>query len=166
MRHRDQPTVEVAQRLCCDIDTAWRCVTDIALPARVSTELVGVEWLDGADHVAVGARFKGRNRRDAMGEWETVCEIVEVEPGRRWVWNVVNAGAVVATWGFEVEPDSGGCLVRQWARMGPAPSGLTSAIAAQPDQEARIVARRLDEWRTNMRANLASIAEQTEGGRQ
>lgn len=49
---------------------------------------------------------------------------------------------------------------------GPAPSGLTSAIAAQPDQEARIVARRLDEWRTNMRANLASIAEQTEGGRQ
>lgn len=58
MRHRDQPTVEVAQRLCCDIDTAWRCVTDIALPARVSTELVGVEWLDGADHVAVGARFR------------------------------------------------------------------------------------------------------------
>ncbi len=88
MRYRDQPTVEANQRLSCGTETAWRYVTDITLPARVSTELDAVEWLDGADHVAVGA---------------------------------------------------------------------------QPDKEARIVARRLDEWLTNMRANLAYIAEQTGG---
>lgn len=161
MRHRDQPTVEAVQRLSCDPDTAWRYVTDITLPARVSTELAAVEWIGGADHVAVGARFKGRNRHEAFGEWETVCEIVEVEPGRRWVWNVVHPGGVGATWGFEVEPASGGSLVRQWGRMGPAASGTTVAIAAQPDKEARIVARRLEEWLTNMRANLSYIAEQT-----
>jgi len=161
MRHRDQPTVEAVQRLSCGPDTAWRYVTDITLPARVSTELESVEWLDGADHVAVGARFKGRNRHEAFGEWETVCEIVEVEPGRRWVWNVVHPDGVGATWGFEVEPASGGSLVRQWGRMGPGASGTTVAIAAQPDKEARIVARRLDEWLTNMRTNLACIAEQT-----
>ena len=161
MRHRDQPTVEAVQRLSCDPDTAWRYVTDITLPARVSTELESVEWLDGADHVAVGARFKGRNRHEAFGEWETVCEIVEVEHGRRWVWNVVHPDGVGATWGFEVEPASGGSLVRQWGRMGPGTSGTTVAIAAQPDKEARIVARRLDEWLTNMRTNLAYIAEQT-----
>ena len=161
MRHRDQPTVEAVQRLSCDPETAWRYVTDITLPARVSTELESVEWLDGADHVAVGARFKGRNRHEAFGEWETVCEIVEVEHGRRWVWNVVHPDGVGATWGFEVEPASGGSLVRQWGRMGPGTSGTTVAIAAQPDKEARIVARRLDEWRTNMRTNLAYIAEQT-----
>jgi hypothetical protein len=45
--------------------------------------------------------------------------------------------------------------------MGPGASGTTVAIAAQPDKEARIVARRLDEWLTNMRTNLACIAEQT-----
>ena len=163
MRHRDQPTVEAVQRLSCDADTAWRFVTDITLPARVSTELEAVEWLDGADHVAVGARFKGRNRHEAFGEWETVCEIVEVEPGRRWVWNVVHPGGIGATWGFEVEPTSSGSLVRQWGRMGPGASGTTVAIAAQPDKEARIVARRLEEWLTNMRANLAYIAEQTDG---
>ena len=161
MRHRDQPTVEAVQRLSCDPETAWRYVTDITLPARVSTELESVEWLDGADHVAVGARFKGRNRHEAFGEWETVCEIVEVEHGRRWVWNVVHPDGVGATWGFEVEPASGGSLVRQWGRMGPGTSGTTVAIAAQPDKEARIVARRLDEWLTNMRTNLAYIAEQT-----
>ena len=161
MRHRDQPTVEAVQRLSCDPETAWRYVTDITLPARVSTELESVEWLDGADHVAVGARFKGRNRHEAFGEWETVCEIVEVEHGRRWVWNVVHPDGVGATWGFEVEPASGGSLVRQWGRMGPGTSGTTVAIAAQQDKEARIVARRLDEWLTNMRTNLAYIAEQT-----
>ena len=163
MRHRDQPTVEAVQRLSCDPETAWRYVTDITLPARVSTELESVEWLDGADHVAVGARFKGRNRHEAFGEWETVCEIVEVEHGRRWVWNVVHPDGVGATWGFEVEPASGGSLVRQWGRMGPGASGTTVAIAAQPDKDARIVARRLEEWLTNMRANLAYIAEQTAG---
>ncbi|MEI6502216.1 MAG: SRPBCC family protein [Armatimonadota bacterium] len=163
MRHRDQPTVEAAQRLSCDAETAWRYVTDITLPARVSAELEAVEWLDGADQIAVGARFTGRNRHEAFGEWETVCEIVEVEPGRRWVWNVVHPGGVGAKWGFEVEPTSSGSLVRQWGRMGPGASGTTVAIAAQPDKEARIVARRLEEWLTNMRANLAYIAEQTGG---
>lgn len=161
MRHRDQPTVEAVRRLSCDIDTAWRCVTDISLPTRTSAELTAVEWLDGADHVAVGARFAGRNRNRHFGEWETVCEVVEVEPGRRWVWNVLTPGGVGATWAFEVEPASEGCLVRQWARMGPGPSGITIAINGQPDKEARIVQRRLEEWLQSMQANLAYIAEQT-----
>ena len=161
MRYRDQPTVEAVQRLSCDPSTAWRYVSDITLPARVSTELIDVAWLDGADHVALGARFTGRNRNAAIGEWETVCEVVEFEPERRWVWNVVSPGGVIATWGFEVEPSAGGCLVRQWARMGPAPSGLTFAITSQPDKEARIVTRRLEEWLHNMQANLNHIAEQT-----
>ena len=34
MRYRDQPTIEVTQRVHCDGATAWRYVTDITLPAR------------------------------------------------------------------------------------------------------------------------------------
>lgn len=161
MRHRDQPTVEAVQRLSCDADTAWSYVTDITLPTKTSGELVAVEWLGGADDVVVGARFRGRNRNQHLGEWETECEVVEVEAGRRWVWNVVSFNGVGATWAFEVEPTSTGSLVRQWARMGPGPSGITMAIDAQPDKEARIVQRRLEEWHQNMVANLAYIAEQT-----
>lgn len=161
MRHRDQPTVEAVQRLSCDTDTAWRYVTDISLPTHTSQELLAVEWLDGADHVTVGARFKGRNRNPNIGEWETVCEVVEVEPGRRWVWNVLTPNGVGATWAFEVEPSSAGSIVRQWARMGPAPTGINIAINAQPGKEARIVQRRLEEWLQGMQANLGYIAEQT-----
>ena len=101
----------------------------------------------------------------AIGDWETVCEVVEVEDQRRWVWNVLGNDGPIATWGFEVEPASDGVLIRQWARMGPQPSGLSIAIAAQPDKEARIVARRLSEWEQNMAANLEWIRSQAEGGR-
>lgn len=163
MRHRDRPTVEVSQRVLCDIATAWRYVTDITVPARCSAELQSVEWLDGADGVALGARFRGRNRNDAIGEWETVCEVVEVEDQRRWVWDVLGQGGAVATWGFEVDPTSDGVLIRQWARVGTAPSGLTMVIAAHPEKEAQIVARRLAAWQQNMQANLEWIRSQAEG---
>jgi hypothetical protein len=132
-------------------------VTDIGLPARCSSELQAVEWLDGAHAVAVGARFRCRNKHEAFGDWATVCEVVEVEDGRRWVYNVIGPEGVSATWAFEVEPASDGVLVRQWARMGPGPSGLTPAITAQPEKEARIVSRRLAEWQHNMQANLDHI---------
>jgi hypothetical protein len=153
----------VTQRVRCDVPTLWRHVTDITLPARCSTELETVEWLDGSDTVEVGARFRGRSKHDAFGNWETVCEVVEVEDQRRWVWNVIGLDGIGATWGFEVEPTSDGALVRQWGRMGPGPSGLTPAIVAQPDKEARIVARRLAEWGQNMQANLEWIRSQVEG---
>ena len=162
MRYRDQPTIEVAERVPCDVATAWKLVTDITLPARCSVELQEVEWLDGADSVKVGARFRGRNRHEAFGEWETVSEVAEVEDERRWVWNVIGPEGVACTWAYEVEPASHGAIVRQWARMGPGPSGLSAAMTAQPGKEARIIARRLAEWKENMQANLDFIRSQVE----
>jgi len=137
-------------------------VTDIGLPARCSAELETVEWLDGAEAVEVGARFRGRNKHEAFGDWSTVCEVVEVEDERRWVYNVAGPEGVSATWAFEVEPASDGVLIRQWARMGPGPSGLTPAIVAQPEKEGRIVSRRLAEWQQNMQANLEWVRSQAE----
>ena len=163
MRYRDLPTVEVTQRVRCDVRTAWDLVTDIDLPARCSSELEAVEWLDGATAVEVGARFRGRNKHEAFGDWATVCEVVEVEHERRWVYNVIGPEGVSATWAFEVEPASDGVLVRQWGRMGPGPSGLTPAIVAQPEKEARIVSRRIAEWQQNMQANLEQVRSQAEG---
>jgi hypothetical protein len=162
VRYRDQPTIEVTQRVRCDVRTAWELVTDIGLPAHCSSELQAAEWLGDADSVAVGARFQGRNSHEALGDWATVCEVIEVEDERRWVYNVAGLEGVSATWAFEVEPVSDGVLIRQWARMGPGPSGLTPAIAARPEMEARIVARRLSEWQQNMQANLDWIRSQAE----
>ena len=131
--------------------------------AHVRPQLQAVEWADDANAVEVGARFRGRNKHEAFGDWATVCEVVEVEDQRRWVYNVIGPEGVSGTWAFEVEPASDGVLVRQWARMGPGPSGLTPAIVAQPDKEARIVSRRLAEWQQNMQANLEQVRSRAEG---
>jgi hypothetical protein len=160
--YRDQPTIEVTQLVRCDVATAWLHVTDINLPARCSTELQAVEWLDGSDGVKVGARFRGRNKHEAFGDWQTECQVIEVEHEQRWVWNVIGTDGIGATWGFELDPASKGVLIRQWGRMGPGPSGLTPAIVAQPHKEGRIVARRLSEWQQNMQANLDWIRAQVE----
>jgi uncharacterized protein YndB with AHSA1/START domain len=159
VRFRDQPTVEVQQRVNADPERIWELVTDINLPTRFSSELHQVEWLDGATEVAVGNRFRGSNRRDDLGEWQTECVVVDVEPGRRWVWDVTGPAGVLARWGFEVDPGRDAVTVRQWARMGPGPSGVTMAIEAQPDKEARIVAHRLEDWRRNMAANLEGLRD-------
>lgn len=162
MRYSDQPTVEVTQRVKCDVPTAWRLVTDIGLPARCSPELQAVEWLGESDAVEVGARFRGTNHNEALGTWQIECEVVEVDEGRRWVWQAIGPDGPTATWAFEVEPTSDGALIRQWAKMGPGPSGLTYAITAKPDLEARIVAKRLAEWRQNMQLNLDCLRDQFE----
>jgi hypothetical protein len=91
-----------------------------------------------------------------------VCQVTEVEDQRRWVYDVGDPEDASATWGFEVEPTSDGVLIRQWARMGPGPSGLTPAIMAMPDKEARIIGNRLAEWQKNMQANLECIRAQVE----
>jgi len=163
MRYRDCPTVEVEERIVGDPAAIWALVTDIGLPARFSQELQEVEWIGGATGVDVGNRFRGRNQNDILGEWETECEVVEVEPGRRWAWNVHGPDGVMATWGFEVDPGREAVTVRQWARMGPGPSGLTPAIESMPEKEGRIISRRMGEWRSNIAANLAGIKEIIEG---
>lgn len=162
MRYRDQPTVQVEERIDADPEAIWGLVTDIALPARFSPELQRVEWLDGADGVAVGSRFRGHSQNEQLGEWTTDCEVVEVEPGRRWVWHVLVPDGVMATWGFEVDPGRSAVTVRQFGRMGPAPSGLNVAIDSMPEKESRIVSGRMVQWREAMAANLAGLKEMAE----
>ena len=156
----DQPTVEVEERVVGD-PAIWELVTDIMLPARFSGESWSVEWLDRAPR-SVGNRFRGNNR-NALGEWSTECTVVEVVPGSRWVWTVNDDEHLMATWGFEVDPGRGAVTVRQWARMGPDPSGLNIAIEAMPDKEGRIISGRMAEWRRNMAANLTGIKAIVEG---
>lgn len=163
MRYRDCPTAEVTERIEADPDAAWGAVCDIELPTRCTGELQSVRWLDGATGPAVGARFEGVNRNEVLGEWATVSTVVEVEPGRRWVWDVSGPdGPAWSRWGFEVDPVRGGSVVRQWVRLGPERSGLSLAIDAMPEREGRIVEVRLAELATAMRANLAGLKDALE----
>ena len=159
MRYRDAPTVQETAVIAAAPERVWELVIDVMLSVRFSPELTAIEWLDG-DRVAVGNRFRGHNAHPAIGQWTTESVVVEVEDGRRWVWAVLGTdGHPAATWGFEVEPDRNGTLLRQWGRIGPAPSGLSLAIEQMPEKEGRIIDNRLAEWRAGILANLRGISE-------
>src|SRR5208283_5311913 len=64
-----------------------------------------------------------------------------------------------ARWGFEIDATEGGTHLRQWATLGPGPSGLTPAIEAMPDKEEWFVAHRLAEHQANMRRCVTGIKE-------
>jgi uncharacterized protein YndB with AHSA1/START domain len=165
MRYADSPTTEVEVLVDAPAERVWLLVTDIDLPARFSNEFKGAEWIDGQPPPRLGARFRGRNEHPAIGAWETTSVVVTCEPGRSFGWDVESGDSVAASWRFELEPDGGGCRLRQWARMGPGSSGLTAAIEARPDREERIIERRLGEWRRNMQATVEGIKARAESGR-
>ncbi|MGH9133690.1 MAG: SRPBCC family protein [Ilumatobacteraceae bacterium] len=157
MRYADGPEVAVTRRIAATADAVFRIVSDISVPAQFSSELQGAEWIDGGC-AALGARFDGHSRHAAVGSWTTTSTVVGFEPGRTFAWAVGDAALPSATWRFDLEPDGGATHVTFTARLGPGPSGLTSAIEAMPDKEERIIARRIDEHRRNMEATLDGIA--------
>lgn len=163
MRYADGPTVEVEVHVDAPPSRVWTFVTDVDLPSRFSSEFQGGEWTDGSTGPALGATFVGRNAHAAVGQWQTTSTIVELEPERVFAWAVGDTDNPSASWRFELEPDGDGSRLRQWARLGPGPSGLTVAIERMPDREERIVARRLDEHRQNMTATLEGIKALAEG---
>jgi uncharacterized protein YndB with AHSA1/START domain len=162
VRYADCPTVEVEVLVDAPIERIWDLVTDINLPAEFSGEFLGADWLD--DGPAPGARFVGRSRHDAFGEWETTSWVDRFEPLHAFGWAVSDPQNPSASWWFVLDQEDDGVRVRLGGRMGPAPSGLTIAITAMPDKEERIVARRLEEWERNMRATLDGIKQRTERG--
>ena len=168
MRFADGPTTEVDVFVDAPPEQVWPLVSEITTPARFGTELQtaiwqGVDGLDGPPPCA-GARFTGHNFHAARGEWQTTNVVVACEPGRVFAWSMGDDPAFpAATWRFELTPEGGGTRLRQWARMGPGPSGITAVIDQMPDKEERIVARRLEEWQANMAATVAGIKSLAEG---
>jgi hypothetical protein len=67
-----------------------------------------------------------------------------------------------AHWGFEVDPSRDGSVVRQFVRIGLAPSPLKVAIDAAPEMEGRIIARRLGGFRDAITANLEEVRRRCE----
>ena len=164
MRFADGPTTEVEVHVDALPEQVWPVVADIGVPTRFSSELQETVWLDGAAGAAPGARFRGRNTHPARGEWETTSTVVACEPGRVFAWAVGEPDQPSALWRFELEPAEGGTRLRQWAQMGPGPSGVTMIIEKMPDKEEAIIERRLGEWRQNMVATLEGIKGLAEAG--
>ena len=160
--YADTPAVAAQTYIEAPPERVWPLVSDIHLLPGLSAELQEVAWLDGVTCPALGHRFAGRNANAALGRWETVSTIVTCDEPCCFAWAVGDPGHPMATWRFSLRPDGAGTLLEQEARMGPGRSGLSLAIDAMPDKEAKIVFVRLREWEAGLKRNLAAIKEMAE----
>ena len=84
-------------------------VSDVASMGRLSPECTGGKWLDGANGPAVGARFKGTNKRGLV-RWSTTNTVVAAEPGKAFAFETKQSGF---RWSYTFEPDGDGTVVTE-----------------------------------------------------
>lgn len=161
-RYADGPTVEVRTWIDAPPERVWPLVSDVELMPSTSGELQSAEWLDGATGPAVGARFVGHSRHEAMGEWSATSHVIECEPCRVFAWAVGDPDDASAVWRFRLAAAEGGTELTEWMRMGPGRSGLSRAIDRMPDKEQKIVFVRMREFERNMTSTLEHIKKLAE----
>lgn len=164
MKLSGAPTTEAEIEIAAPAERVWEIIADLRTPAHTSPEFDGASWLDGATEPVVGARFVGRNKHEAIGEWETISQVIVADKPRELAYAVMDVELPGAVWRYQIEPAAEGSVtLRQIAQIGPGRSGLSFAIDKWPEKESRIVERRLSEHQQSIQANLAKIKEIAEG---
>jgi len=82
----------------------WEIVSDPTGYGRLSPECTGGRWLDGATGPAVGARFKGSNKRGIV-RWSTTNTVEEAVPERTFSFVTKDSAT---RWTYRLEPEGTG----------------------------------------------------------
>ena len=105
----DEASDQVSVHIEAPPERIYDIVTDIANMGRLSPECTGGKWLDGATGPAVGARFKGSNKR-GLARWSTTNEVVEAEPGAAFSFETQQSGM---RWTYRIQADGAGSVVSE-----------------------------------------------------
>ena len=110
----DQVTTEIA----APPDEVYALVTDVRNMGRWSPECHRCKWLDGDSGPAVGAQFKGWNKRGLM-RWSTVSTVVIADQPTEFAWEVTQSRM---RWGYRFEPTANGTKITEYRdHLGPKP---------------------------------------------
>jgi uncharacterized protein YndB with AHSA1/START domain len=148
---------EVSLRIAAPPERCYELVSDPAQMGRLSPECTGGRWLRGATGPAVGARFRGRNRR-GLARWSTTNLVVEADPGRAFAFETKQSGM---RWRYRFEADGDGTVVtesRQPWRSRPMVARAFARVALGG------VEAHEDELRAGMRATLERLKTAAETG--
>lgn len=160
----DEPGTWVETDIAAPVERVWALVSDITVPALFSDEFIGASWNgDDGDDVGVGASFVGTSRHPAIGEWKVESFVEVYEKARSFAWATSDPNNPGARWRFDLEALGSSTRLRYSMSMGPGPSGISAAIAAMPDKEARILHRRVSEHHANMLRTVKGIKALAEG---
>lgn len=119
---------KVEERIAASPDVLYALVSDVTRTGEWSPENVGGRWVGSAAGPAVGAKFRGANRR-GFRRWSTTCTVVVADPGRCFAFDVAFAGVPVARWSYDFAPDGDETVVTEtWMDRRP----RLFAVAARP----------------------------------
>ena len=85
-------------------ERVWALITDVTQMGRWSPECHRCEWVGGGDRPAVGAKFKGWNKRGLM-RWSTVSTVVAADEPQHFAWEVDQSKM---RWGYRFAPSADG----------------------------------------------------------
>ena len=101
-------TASVSVHVYAPPEVVYGLVSDLPRMGEWSPECVRCEWTGGASAAAVGAKFRGHNRRGAR-RWSTTGEVVAAEPGQEVAWDVTSIlGLPVARWRYRITATADG----------------------------------------------------------
>lgn len=150
------PADAVSLRIEATPEDLYDLVADPAAMGRLSPECTGGRWLDGATGPAVGARFKGTNRR-GWARWSTTNTVVVAERGREFAFETRQSGM---RWSYRFEPDGAATVVteqRAPASRYPLVARVFTTVALGG------VSGHTEELRQGMRATLERLRAVAEG---
>ncbi len=107
-------------------------VSDVTGTGARSLECRRCEWLPGARPGAPGSRFRGSNRT-GLARWARTCEVTRAVPGEVFEFRTLPERFDVTrrdstTWGYEIQADGAGSLVRHYYEITQPPSRPLRAI--------------------------------------
>jgi hypothetical protein len=97
----------------------YRIVSDPPVMITFAEEAYRARWLGGATEAAVGARFRGYNRKGRR-RWFTDCTITDAERDERFAYHVATPFRLpISRWQYDIEPSPEGCTVTEtnWLRV-------------------------------------------------
>lgn len=155
----DGRTGEASIKVAAEPERVWSVLTDVTRMGDWSPENVRGEWLDGATGPAVGARFKGYNRRGKT-KWSTTCEVTEAEVGRSFVFVTGTTAKPGTWWRYRFEPVDGGTLLTESFEMVKPLGGFSRFITKVTTG---VTDRRAD-MEEGIRTTLAALKQAVEKG--
>ncbi len=95
-------------------DAVFAVLTDLDRLPTLSPENERCEFLGDSSAIEVGATFRGHNRAGDY-EWHADCVVTELEPGRRFAYEVPPKFEHATTWAYTIVPDTDGdgCTVTE-----------------------------------------------------
>jgi Polyketide cyclase / dehydrase and lipid transport len=136
-------------------DALYALVSDVTRMGEWSPICTG-GWWDEGQGPQVGAWFTGRNEIPGR-TWETRCQVVAADPGRKFAWEVNNGWVY---WGYTFEPEGDGTrLTESWEFLQAGQDGFRERYSAEADAE---IEKRRAAAETGIPATLAAIKKTAE----